>query len=131
MASASLARDFERTMGQDNMTQMQFAVLELINANAYASQAGVARALVADRATMMAVVDRLLERKYLTKVPSKVDRRRQDLKLTKLGLASLNAAHRKIEASEARFTSGLGTAKAGALVALLSRIHGADMQERP
>ena len=59
MASAAIARDFAATLEDLGLTQKQCAVLELIAANPQVSQIDMAATLGMDRATMMAVVDRL------------------------------------------------------------------------
>ena len=65
MAAAAIYREFATSLGPLDLTQKQFAVLELIAVNGEASQIDLAAALGADRATMMALVDRLESRDLL------------------------------------------------------------------
>ncbi len=123
MASAAVARDFAVAMDDLGLTQKQCAVLELIAANPGISQIDIAAALGTDRATMMALVDRLDGRGLLRRTPSARDRRRQELELSEAGAALLREARRRIAAHERRFAARLGAAKAEALAALLREIY--------
>src|SRR4051794_33163526 len=76
MASAVVARDFADELADLGLTQKQCAVLELIAANPQVSQIDMTATLGMDRATMMALVDRLDERGLLVRTPSLRDRRR-------------------------------------------------------
>ena len=59
MAAAAIYRDFAASMAALELTQKQFAVLELIACNSGVSQTDLAATLGTDRATMMALIDRL------------------------------------------------------------------------
>ena len=124
MASAAVARDFAAAMDDLGLTQKQCAVLELIAANPGISQIDIAAALGMDRATTMAVVDRLDERDLVTRTASQRDRRRQELGLTEAGRATLADARRRIAAHERRFVAPLGPERAAQLMTLLREIYG-------
>ncbi len=97
-AQGAMHRDFMAAVASFELTQKQAATLWLIHANAGVSQAEVAAALGMDRATMMAVTDRLEDRDFVIRKRSSVDRRRQDLYLTPAGQAILREvqdAHRR------------------------------------
>lgn len=123
MASAAVARDFADAMADLNLTQKQCAVLELIEANRGVAQIDIAAALGMDRATMMAVVDRLDERGLVTRSPSQRDRRRQELALSAAGQQILREARRRIARHEKRFVDRLGADRAEKLAALLREIY--------
>jgi DNA-binding MarR family transcriptional regulator len=123
MASAALARDFAVAVEGLDLTQKQFAVLELIAANPHVSQTEIGAALGTDRATMMAVVDRLEARGLLTRGPAVNDRRRQALALTEAGHDLLREAAARVAAHEARFRARLDETGAERLIALLRQIH--------
>ena len=59
MANVAIYQDYTAAMGDIGLTQKQFAVLELIAANPKVSQIDIANQLSMDRATMMALVNRL------------------------------------------------------------------------
>ena len=123
MASAAMARDFGEAMDELGLTQKQCAVLELIAANPQSSQIDLAAALGTDRATMMALVDRLDARGLVARTPSARDRRRQELELTEDGRTLLKQARRRIEQHEERYLNRLGPAKAERLLSLLREIY--------
>src|SRR5690242_12539282 len=81
-AQGAMHRDFMAAVADFGLTQKQAATLWLIQANGGVSQAEVAAALGMDRATMMAVIDRLEDRGFVIRQRSSTDRRRQDLYLT-------------------------------------------------
>jgi DNA-binding MarR family transcriptional regulator len=102
-AQGAMHRDFMAAVASFGLTQKQCATLWLINANPATSQAEVAAALGMDRATMMAVVDRLEDRGFVIRKRSSVDRRRQDLFLTPAGQAALKKARKRIAEHEEKF----------------------------
>ena len=123
MASAAVARDFAATLDALGLTQKQCAVLELIAANPQVSQIDMAAALGMDRATMMAVVDRLDDRGLVLRAASQRDRRRQELTLSEPGLTLLREARRRIARHERRFLDRLGPERAARLMQLLPAIY--------
>lgn len=124
MASAAVARDFAATLEDLGLTQKQCAVLELIAANPQVSQIDMAAALGMDRATMMAVVDRLDDRGLVLRAASQRDRRRQELTLSESGQTLLREARRRIAQHERRFLDRLGPERAALLMQLLPAIYG-------
>jgi len=127
MASAAVARDFAMAMAGLDLTQKQCAVLELIAANPQVSQIDLAQALGTDRATMMAVVDRLDGRGLILRRKSGRDGRRQELSLSAAGGRLLGEARDRIAAHEARFRAGLGDRRTDALIVLLRRVGAAGI----
>lgn len=124
LAQAALYRDFAASLAKLDLTQRQFAALELVRANPRASQADLAKLLTLDRPAMMAVVDRLEQRGLLQRVRSASDRRRQELHLTEAGRTLLEQATRRVRRHDGRFLSLFGRADARTLVDWLRRIHG-------
>lgn len=123
MASAAMMRDFMAAMEPNGLTQKQAAVLELVAANPGVAQVALARALGTDRATMMALVDRLAARGLIAQQRSARDRRRHELVLTGRGEALLGDARRRIKAHERKFLRRFGEAELALLVEHLKRIH--------
>jgi hypothetical protein len=64
-AQGAMHRDFMAAVSDFGLTQKQAAVLWLIQANGGVSQVEVAAALGMDRATMMALTDRLEDRGFV------------------------------------------------------------------
>jgi DNA-binding MarR family transcriptional regulator len=126
MAQGAVYRHFTDTFSDLGLTQKQVSVLWLISQNAGIAQADLGRMLQIDRATMMAIVNRLQERGLVVRDRSAVDGRRQTLTLTPTGKSRLAEARLAIQAHEewlkSRFTAG----EIAILVELLRRIHGQD-----
>lgn len=126
MAQAAIYRDFVASVSGLGITQKQFAVLELISTNPGVSQIDLAGALGTDRATMMGLVERLGARGWLDRQVSRVDRRRQELRLTAAGQETLATARHLVIEHERRLLAGLTPDDRSALLAALKRLHGAD-----
>lgn len=124
MAQVAMHRDFLAALKPLDLSQKSCAVLTLLRENPGIRQIDLANALVTDRATMMAIVDRLQDRGLLYRERSKIDRRRQDLFLTEAGAEILSRADALIEAHEARFTGQFSKAELGLLTELLMRVYG-------
>ncbi len=124
MAHIAVYRDFMDAMSELDLTQKQSATIQLIAANAGVSQVDLANTLGTDRATMMAVVDRLEERGFITRRRSRADRRRQELLLTKEGQVILRRLRKIQDEHEKRFTSRFTKQELDALFDALDRIHG-------
>jgi DNA-binding MarR family transcriptional regulator len=124
LAQAALYRDFTIALAKLDLTQRQFATLELVRANPGASQAHLAGALALDRPAMMAVIDRLEQRGLVVRERSVSDRRRQEIRLTEAGGDLLEQATRRVRRHDGRFLSRFSRADAKTLVGWLQRIHG-------
>jgi DNA-binding MarR family transcriptional regulator len=123
LAQLAIYRDFALAMADLDLTQKQCATLQLIGANPAVSQVDLAATLGTDRATMMAMVDRLEQRDLVMRTRSVSDRRRQELNLTAAGEDLLVRAKRAIAEHERHFTSRFTPDEMKALMNALSRIH--------
>jgi DNA-binding MarR family transcriptional regulator len=122
-AETAMHRDFIAALADLGLTQKQAATLWLINSNPGVAQVSVAAALDMDRATMMAIVDRLEERSLVIRKRSADDRRRQELYLTPAGQSTLRKAKARIAKHEERFTSLFTTAELEFLLSALQRLE--------
>jgi len=123
MANVAIFQDYQATMAGLSLTPRQFTVLELVGRNPGVVQIDIAELLSMDKATTMALVDRLEARNFLERRTSTIDRRRKDLFLTDEGQAVLQEARDLIAAHERRFTSRFSSAELDALIAQLRRIY--------
>lgn len=123
LAHVAIYRDFAASMAQVDLNQMRFATLRLISANPGVSQVDLAATLGTDRATMMAMIDRLEQRYLVVRQRSTADRRRQELKLTTEGEALLAKAQKMILEHEKRFTERMSKTELAGLVNGLRAIH--------
>ncbi len=124
LAQAALYRHFVVALAKLDLTQRQFAVLELLNANPGASQVDLAGVLALDRPAMMTVIDRLEERQLVIRQRSRSDRRRQEIRLTETGSGLLSNARKLVRRHDARFMSRFSKPEAQALIGALKRVYG-------
>jgi MarR family transcriptional regulator, organic hydroperoxide resistance regulator len=122
-AQGAMHRDFMAAVADFGLTQKQAATLWLIQANGGVSQAEVAAALDMDRATMMAVTDRLEDRGFVTRKRSTVDRRRQDLFLTPAGQSVLRKCKARISEHEQKFRALFSQAELTSLLTALKKFQ--------
>jgi len=125
-AQGALHRHYMAAVGGLKLTQKQTATLWLIDANPAVSQGAVAAALGMDRATMMAVTNRLEARGLVVRKRSTTDRRRQELYLTAAGGRALNKVKARIVEHENRFKRLFEPAELAALLSALQKFRAFD-----
>lgn len=124
LAHGTTYRHFTRTFKSLNMTQKQVSVLWLVSEHPGIAQADLAKRLQLDRATVMAIVNRLAKRKFLVRGESETDGRKQTLDVLPTGAKALEGAKRAIRAHE-KWLKGRFTARElKTLIGLLRKIHG-------
>lgn len=123
LSQAVIHRDFSARIRPLGLSQTQYAVLVLVEANPGISQIAIAKALSSDRATMMALVNRLELRGLIERGPSATDRRKQELRITQEGRLILTKAARIIKRHERAAFAALSAEEIDHLVSLLKRIH--------
>jgi DNA-binding MarR family transcriptional regulator len=122
-AQGAMHRDFMAAVASFELTQKQAATLWLIHANAGVSQAEIAAALGMDRATMMALTDRLEDRGFVIRKRSSVDRRRQELYLTPAGQSILKKCKARIAEHDEKFRAMFTSSELASLVDALKRFQ--------
>ncbi len=120
-AYVAVRRHFEVAMEKLDLTQKQTSVLWLIEANAGVSQIALANELGMDRASMMAIVDRLEERGLIVRKRSAEDGRRQELNATAKGKKVLAQAKTAIHDHEKWISQKFTRAEVAAFVDGLKR----------
>lgn len=123
LAYVAVSRHFAAVMDRLDLTQKQTGVLWLIGANGGSSQSAVALELGMDRASMMAIIDRLKERDLVTRERSRHDGRRQALHLTPNGRRLLNQAKTALNRHERWLTQRFGDGELAALKDYLKRMQ--------
>jgi len=123
LAHGATYRHFTETFSELGLTQKMVSVLWLIADHPNIAQADIGRRLQMDRATTMAIVNRLQARDLLRRGASTRDRRRQTLTLTSEGQAALQDARRAIDLHESWLKSRFTKREAALLIDLLRRIH--------
>ena len=123
-AQGAMHRRIVSVLAPLDLTQKQSAVLWLTGANPGASQTSVGSALRMDRATTMAIIDRLEARDLITRKRSRTDRRRQELYLTPKGQDLLVEVKALIAGHEKQFAARFSSAEFDTLISLLERLYG-------
>jgi DNA-binding MarR family transcriptional regulator len=122
-AQGAMHRDFLVAVSEFGLTQKQAAALWLIQANGGVSQVEVAAALGMDRATMMAVTDRLEDRGFVIRKRSTTDRRRQELYLTPSGQSTLKKCKLRIADHEEKFRGMFNARELASLLDALKKFQ--------
>ncbi len=123
LAHVALYRSFAIIASDLDLTQKQAAVLRLIHANPGVSQVDIGGVLGMDRASTMAVVDRLQDRGYVVRRRCVGDRRRQELYLTEPGERVLVQVKKAVAEHEASFADRFTKTEWATLLESLRRIH--------
>src|SRR4029077_2814965 len=108
LAHGAVYRHFTETFAELDLTQKQVSALWLVDDHPDIAQTGLAQRMRMDRATTMAIVNRLEAKGYLVRRKSRSDGRKQALNLTDRGRKALSMAKRAIHQHEqwlkSRFT---------------------------
>jgi len=116
-------RDYLEAVDGLSLTQKQTGVLWLVDCNPGVAQGAIGAALDMDRATTMAVVDRLEERGLVVRKKSAVDARRRELHVTPAGEKLLARAKSRIATHETRLKDSLTSRELTTLLALLQKLQ--------
>lgn len=122
-AQGTMHRHIIAVLAKADLTQKQSATLWLIGSNPGASQIAIGGALRMDRATTMAVIDKLEARNLVVRQRSAVDRRRHELYLTPAGQKLLVEVKTMVKAHEQSFADRFTADELETLVALLKRLY--------
>jgi DNA-binding MarR family transcriptional regulator len=124
LAYGAVYRHFMETFNHLDLTQKQVSVMWLVSDHPGIGQSDLARRLQMDRATVMAIVNRLQARDYLARTAHGGDARRRALMLTPVGAAKLEEARAAVLEHENWLTSRFNPREVKQLIGLLARIHG-------
>ena len=123
LAHGAVYRHFSETFQTIDLTQKQVSVLWLVDDHPDIAQTDLAQRMRMDRATTMAIVNRLQSRGYLVRGKSQTDGRKQTLNLTEDGRAALVDAKAAIQEHEAWLKNRFTPQEVELLVEMLTRIH--------
>ena len=123
LAYGAVYRHFTETFADLDLTQKQVSVLWLVDDHPDIAQTDLANRMRMDRATTMAIVNRLESRRYLVRGKSISDGRKQTLNLTHLGRKALVRAKAAIRQHEHWLKSRFTAREVAKLIELLTRIH--------
>ena len=123
LAHGAVYRHFTESFAHLELTQKQVSVLWLVDDHPDIAQTNLAQRMRMDRATTMAIVNRLEGKGYLARSKSSNDGRKQALNLTAPGRKALSTAKRAIQQHEQWLKSRFNEREVSKLIELLSRIH--------
>ncbi len=123
LAHGAVYRHFTETFAQLDLTQKQVSALWLVDDHPDIAQTGLAQRMRMDRATTMAIVNRLEAKGFLARTKSHSDGRKQALNLTAAGRKMLSTAKRAIRQHEQWLKSRFSEKEVVKLIELLTRIH--------
>jgi DNA-binding MarR family transcriptional regulator len=123
LAHGAVYRHFTDTFAHLELTQKQVSVLWLVDDHPDIAQTDLAQRMRMDRATTMAIVNRLESRGYLERGKSRSDGRKQTLNLTSTGRKALATAKSAIRQHERWLKSRFTVKEVDKLIELLTRIH--------
>ncbi len=116
-----------------DLTPVQFAALCEIRSHPGIDQATLAGLIAFDRTTISGVVDRLLQKGFITRKVRKEDRRARVLEITRQGDKELAAVTPAVAKAQRVMLSGLDENEAAELVRLLTKAVAAlnDLSRAP
>jgi DNA-binding MarR family transcriptional regulator len=123
LAHGAVYRHFTETFQDLELTQKQVSVLWLVDDHPDIAQTDLAQRMRMDRATTMAIVNRLQERGYLVRGKSPTDGRKQTLNLTAGGRKALAVAKAAITEHETWLKARFTEREIQQLIEMLARIH--------
>jgi DNA-binding MarR family transcriptional regulator len=123
LAHGAVYRHFTESFTHLDLTQKQVSVLWLVDDHPDIAQTDLAQRMRMDRATTMAIVNRLEERDYLKRGKSLSDGRKQTLNLTPHGQKALLVAKQAINDHEKWLKSRFTDKEVATLIEMLTRIH--------
>ena len=123
LAHGAAYRHFVETFSHLDLTQKQVSALWLVDLHPDIAQTGLAQLMRMDRATTMAIVNRLQKRGFLVRGQSPDDGRKQTLNLTDAGREMLQVAKEAITQHERWLKSRFTSEEIRSLIEMLTRIH--------
>lgn len=122
-AQIVLWRDFARTVAEGEIRPGMFSVLALARANPSVAQVDLANELGIDKASMVALIDRLEDAGWILRTRSSEDRRRQCITLTAAGERTYRLLKQEMLDHERKFVQLFSKSELAQLVGLLQRMH--------
>ena len=123
LAYTAVYRHFMDTFSDLDMTQKQVSVLWLVDDHPGIAQTDLAKRLRMDRATVMAIINRLEGRRLLRRGQSTSDGRKQTLRLTPTGVKILAEAKIAVHEHEDWLKRRFSKQEIRTLIDFLRRIH--------
>ncbi|MGZ8348937.1 MAG: MarR family winged helix-turn-helix transcriptional regulator [Allosphingosinicella sp.] len=128
LANSFMIQDFKRELEDLQLTPKQTALLWLADENAGIAQVDVARVLRVDRATMLAITNKMVKRGFIARGAARQNKgpggRRIGLHLTAVGRKALAEARTRIARHEQRMKAKLAPGEVEAVTKVLKKLYG-------
>jgi DNA-binding MarR family transcriptional regulator len=122
-AQIALWRDFNRNVAEGEVRPGIFSSLLLASANPGIAQIEIANHLGIDKASVVALVDRLEDAGWVQRKRSTEDRRRQGIFLTAAGTKAFKSLKKEMIEHERKFVDRFTDHELKTLISLLQRLH--------
>jgi DNA-binding MarR family transcriptional regulator len=122
-AQIALWRDFNQNVADGEVRPGVFSLMLLANANPGIAQIEIADQLAIDKASVVALVDRLENAGWVQRKRSTEDRRRQGLFLTPAGTKAFKTLKKEMVEHERKFVERFTEQERKTLISLLQRLH--------
>lgn len=122
-AQISLWRDFNQNVADGEVRPGVFSLMLLASANPGIAQIEIADQLAIDKASVVALVDRLENAGWVQRKRSTEDRRRQGIFLTSAGSKAFKTLKKEMVDHERKFADRFTEQERKTLIALLQRLH--------
>ena len=124
LAQGAVNRHLGESLAELELTQKQVMALWLVGEHPGTAQTGLGQHMRMDRASTMAIVNRLQGRGLVERGKSASDGRKQALHLTAAGRAMLDKARQALASHEAWLKARYTDREVAVLIELLARLHG-------
>lgn len=118
-----ISSDFRRSLGEDGFAPRVFSALSLVVQFPNITQSELARMLGIERSGLVAIVDELEGRGYLSRNAVPGDRRVQALAPTKAGAQAYEKAAKAVQAHEKALLAHMTAEERATLISLLRKIR--------
>jgi DNA-binding MarR family transcriptional regulator len=113
--------DVEMRRSGLDLTPVQYAAVVAVRDNPAIDQATLAGLIAYDRTTIGGVVDRLVDKGFVTRMTNAADRRARVLSLTEAGASTIVAAEGAVVRAQEILVSGLNSSERETLTKLLDK----------
>ena len=121
-AQLEMWRDFSQSVGEGEIRPGLYSLILLVGANPGIAQIELANNLAVDKASIVALIDRLEDAGWLFRKRADDDRRRHGIFLTPAGIRKLTQLKREVSVHDKRFTDRFTADEYKQLLEFLQRL---------
>lgn len=121
-SAVTLRGKVDKQLGKYGLIAPQCGILALLQVEGDITQVELSTYMAIDKATMVRMIDSLEEKKLVTRVQSKTDRRANYLHITKQGIEALGKIQTERKKAEDEFLAPLEPGERAQLLALIGKL---------